>query len=169
MNTPELELPKHLYTDTADPDATATMDTIVPDKLIAWSEDGYGDAIDRWCKQICDRKIEAIEAWEDNRILQLEDEWISLEHDGDDDEYDEDQDEGEGHYHLACDAVNRDAVVKRDGARERMAEHKTAIEELVQQSREFIAAHQPPPQEDHWVGYLLAIAAVAAVAYVLFT
>ncbi|MEN8107251.1 MAG: hypothetical protein ABFS22_04515 [Pseudomonadota bacterium] len=169
MNTSELELPKHLYTETADPDGPATMDTIVPDKLIAWSEDSVGDAIDRWCKQICNRKIEVIDAWEDNRILQLEDEWISLEHDGDDDEYDDDQDEDERHYHLACDAVNSNAAVKRDVARERMAEHKTAIEELVQQSREFITAHQPPPQEDHWVGYLLAIAAVAAVAYVLIT
>ena len=165
MNTSELELPQHVYKETTNPDGTVTMDTFASDKLIAWSEDGYGDAIDKWCKQVCDRKIEAIDTWEDNRILQLEDEWMLIEKN----EYDEDEDEDEERYHLACDVVTREAGVKRDGARERMVEHKAAIEELAQQAREFIATHKPPPQEDNLTGYLVAIAAFAAVAYVLVT
>ena len=88
MNTSEPELPQHLYTEATEPDGTATRATIAADKLIAWSEDGRGDAVDSWCQQIHDREIKAIDAWEDDRILQLEDEWIALEQD-EDAEYDD--------------------------------------------------------------------------------
>ena len=158
MNTSELELPRHLYSETEKPDGTGYKVTFTAEKLIAWSEDGYGDAIDKWCKQIFDRKIEAIDAWEEHRFLQLEEEWLSVEND-------EDDDEAEEHYHLACDAVAREADIKRDAAMERMAEHKAAIERLVQESKDFIASDETPPEEEHILGYLIGLAAVAAVAY----
>ena len=160
MKTSDLELPLHLYTETRDQDGVETGGTFAADKLVAWSEDGYGDAIDKWCNQICRRELDVIETWEDDRILQLEDDWVSVENDGDEDEQ---------RYHLACEAITREAGTKRDNARDRMAEHKTAIEELVQESRNWIEAHKPPPQEDNYVGYLVAIAAIAAGAYVLVT
>lgn len=165
MNTSELELPQHLYTESTGPDGSATRVTLASDKLIAWSEGGRGDAIDQWCRQLCDRKIAAINTWKDNRILQLEDDWASTENHVED----EDDDEEEERYHLACELVIREAEMKRTAARERMAEQKAAIEKLVQQARAFNAAQTPPPQESHMAGYLVVIAALAAVAYVLLT
>jgi len=162
-------LPKHLYIDSTDPDGTVTKVTIAPDKLLVWSEGGRGDAVDKWCKQICDKKIVAISTWEDNRILQLEDDWVSSENDVEQ----EDEDEEEEHYHLACEVVSRDAEMKREVAREQMAEHKTAIEKLVRQAKASNAAYTPPPQESHLAKYLIAvgigIVMGIAVAYVLFT
>ena len=163
MNTSEPILPKHLYIESTAPDETATKVTFAPDKLIAWSEVGGGDAIDNWCRQICDEKIAAINTWEDDRILELEDEWVSSENDVEE----EDEDEEEKRYHLACEVVSRDAEMKRE-----MAEHKGVIEKLVRQARTFNAAHVPPKEEKHLVGYLVAVSAVvaiAAVAYVLIT
>ena len=169
MNTSEPILPKHLYIESTAPDETATKVTFAPDKLIAWSEVGGGDAIDNWCRQICDEKIAAINTWEDDRILELEDEWVSSENDVEE----EDEDEEEKHYHLACEVVSRDAEKKREIAREQMAEHKAAIEKLVRQARTFNDAHTPPKEEKHLVGYLVvaisAVLAIAVVAYVLIT
>lgn len=169
MNTSEPLLPKHLYIETTDPDGTVSRFTFAPDKLIAWAEDGSGDAIDKWCKHVCDKKIVAINIWEDNQILYLEDEWASAENDIEE----EDEDEDETHFHLACEAVSRKAEMKREIAREQMAEHKAAIEKLVRQARAFNAAPASPPQESHLAGYLIAVAVGIgigiAVAYVLFT
>jgi hypothetical protein len=171
MNTSEPLLPKHLYIDSTTPDGTVTKVTIAPDKLLAWSEGGRGDAVDKWCKQICDKKIVAINTWEDNRILQLEDEWASAENDVE--EEDEEEDEDEIRFNLACEVVSRDAEMKREVAREQMAEHKTAIEKLVRQAKASNAAYTPPPQESHLAKYLIAvgigIVMGIAVAYVLFT
>ncbi len=173
MNTSERVLPKHLYIDPADPDGTASKFTFAPDELIAWSEGGHGDAIDKWCKHVYEKKIVAINTWEDNQILYLEDEWASAENDIEE----EDEDEDEIRFHLACEAVTREAKIKREIAREQMAEHKAAIEELVRQARAVNAAHTPPPQESHLVRYLIAVAVGIgigigigiAVAYVLLT
>jgi hypothetical protein len=172
MNTSEPMLPKHLYIDSTDPDGTVTRVTFSPDKLLAWSDGGRGDAIDKWCKQVCDKKIVAINTWEDNQILYLEDDWASAENDVEE----EDEDEDEIRFNLACEAVTRDAEMKREIAREQMAEHKAAIEKLVRQARASNAVHTvhtPPPQESHLVRYLIAVAVGIgigiAVAYVLFT
>ena len=169
MNTSELVLPKHLYIESAAPDGTAPRFTFAPDKLIAWSEDGHGDAIDKWCKQVCDKKIAAINTWEDNQILYLEDDWASAENDIEE----EDEDEDEIRFHLACETITREAKMKREIAREQMTEHKAAIEELVRQARTINTAHTPPRQESHAVKYLIVLAVGIcigiAVAYVLLT
>ena len=169
MNTSEPVLPKHLYIGPTDPDGTAFKFTFAPEKLIAWSEGGRGDAIEKWCKQACDKKIVAINTWEDNQILYLEDEWASAENDVEE----EDEDEDEIHFHLACEAVTREAEMKREIAREQMAEHKAAIEKLVRQARASNTAHTLPPQESHLVRYFIAIAVGIGigitVTYVLLT
>jgi hypothetical protein len=169
MNASNPLLPKHLYIDSTGPDGTVSSFTISPDKLIAWSEEGRGDAIDKWCKHICDKKIVAINSWEDNQILYLEDEWVSAENDVEEEEEDED----DIRFHLACEAVTREAEMKREIAREQMAEHKAAIEKLARQARASYATHTPPPQESHLIRYLIAvgigIGIGIAVAYLLFT
>lgn len=162
MNTPEPELPIHLYDENIPLDGNATRASFSAERLVAWSEQDRCDAIEKWCRQICKRKLEDIDAWEDDRILQLEDEWMSIEQEIEEDE----DDENEERYHRACDAVVREAAGKRARAREEMSQHSAAIEKLVQEARAHIDAHSPPPQEEHYVGYFIAIAAVAAVAYV---
>ena len=171
MNTTELQLPKHLYTETPSDCGTYKKVIVSPDMLITWAEDGRGDAISRLCYEACDRKIEAIDDWENNRILQLEDEWIAADNDeyaySAEDEFD-DNDEHVRRYHEACEAVAREAEQKRLRAREQITKHQSEVEKLVQEAREFIAAHEPPPQEDNLVVYLLALGAVIAAGYVLF-
>ena len=169
MNTSEPLLPKHLYIDSTGADEAVSRLTFAPDKLIAWSEDGRGDAIEKWCKHVCEKKIVAINSWEDNQILYLEDEWASAENDIEE----EDEDEDEIRFHLACEAVTREAEMKREIAREQMAEHRAAIEKLVRQARTSNPTHTPPAQQSHLVRYLIAVAIGVgigiAVAYVLLT
>jgi len=169
MNTSEPLLPKHLYLDSTGPDGTVSRLAYSPDKLLAWSEDGHGDAIDKWCKHVCDKKIDAINTWEDNQILSLEDEWASTERDVEE----EDEDEDEIRYHLACEAVTGEAEKKREIAREQMAEHKAAIEKLVQQARAPTITCTPPAQERRLARYLIAlgtgIGIGIVVGYLLFT
>ena len=173
MNTSEMELPRHIYTESPSPCGTMTRVTISPDLLINWAEDGRGDAITRLCHEVCEKKLDAIDSWENHRILELEDEYIAAGNDeepdyGTDEDEDEDDDAHVQCYHAACEAVTREAEMKRNRAREQMGEHKSAVETLVKEAREFIAAHEPPPQEDHLIGYMLTIGAVLAVGYVLF-
>ena len=104
-------------------------------------------------------------------VLQLEDEWIAADNDeyaySAEDEFD-DNDEHVRRYHEACEAVAREAEQKRLRAREQITRHQSEVEKLVQEAREFIAAHEPPPQEDNLVVYLLALGAVLAAGYVMF-
>lgn len=162
MNTPEPELPIHLYDENTPLDGNTNRISFSAERLVAWSEQDRGDAIEKWCKQIYKRKLESINAWEDDRILQLEDEWMSIEQDVEEDE----DDENEQRYHQASDAVVRQAAGRRARAREEMTQHSATIRKLVQEARAHIDAHTPPPQEEHYVGYFIAIAIVAAVAYV---
>jgi hypothetical protein len=171
MNTSEMELPRHIYTESPSPCGTMTRVTISPDLLINWAEDGRGDAITRLCHEVCEKKLDAIDSWESHRILELEDEYIAADNDEEMDcatDEDEDDDAHVQCYHAACEAVTREAEMKRTRAREQMGEHRSAVETLVKEAREFIAAHEPPPQEDHLIGYMLTIGAVLAVGYVLF-
>ena len=57
MNTSELELPKHLYTEASSPCGSMKKVIFSPDMLINWAEDGRGDAITRLCHDVCEKKI----------------------------------------------------------------------------------------------------------------
>lgn len=164
MKASELGLPDYLYKKTTSPCGTKTKVIFAPDKLIAWSEQGRGDAIDRLCRQIYERKLGEIDAWEDDRIRQLEDQWLVAEND-------EDacgrQEGGENHIQLAREAIAREAEIKRASVKDRAADHRNAVEKLIQDAREFIATHQAPQQEDHLVEYLFLIGVASALGYVL--
>lgn len=168
MKTSELELPKDLYTEANSPCGTMTRFIIAPDKLVSWAESEQGDAILRLCNQACERKLKDIDAWESNRIMQLEGKCIAAGND--EGAYSlEDQGLTEQSYHVVCETIAREAEMKRASIREGMSEHKNAVEKLVQDARAFIATHQPPPQEDDVAVYLLAICAILVLGYVLFT
>ena len=84
----------------------------------------------------------------------------------DEDDYDQKAD-GENPFHLAREAIAREAELKRARIRDRAADHRSAVEKLVQDAREFIATHHTPEQEDHLVEYLFLIGVAIAVGYVL--
>lgn len=162
MDATELGLPQYLFTETRDPDGSVTGISIVPDKLLDWSTSSYGDAIDKLCRKDFDRELEAIHAWEQARLLQLEEQWMTLENGVDDDAH-------EQQYDSDCEAVVREAEARRDAAGTRMAERKAAIEKLVQQASVHLGKHRPAPREESFLGYWIALAAVGAIAYTLAT
>lgn len=162
MDTTELGLPQYLFTETMDTDGAVTGTAIKPDRLIDWSGSEYGNAIGRLCQQVCDQDIDAIDAREQARLLQLEDRWMMVENGVDDDEL-------EQQYDRDCDAVAREAAASRKAAETRMVERKSAIEQLVLQARNHIDEQEPAPQEESLLGYLIALVVVSVMAYVLIT
>jgi len=166
MKTSEMELPQHLYTKTTSPCGTKTKYIIAPDKLVSWAEEGRGDAINRLCHTVCERKIASIDEWERDRILQLEEELMSA---GNDEDIYRRKYVNVKHYPTTPEDVVREAELKRANAKERMTEHQIAVEKLVQEARVFISVHYANEEEDNMLEYLLAIGAIGAMAYVLLT
>jgi hypothetical protein len=72
------------------------------------------------------------------------------------------------HYHTTLEDVVREAELNRASVKERMTEHQAAIEELVQEAREFISAFVVQQDEGDMLTYLLVIIAVVAAGYAFF-
>jgi hypothetical protein len=164
MKTSELELPQHLYTE-ATSHCGAMTRLIVPDKLISWAEEGRGDAIASLCHTVYERKLASINAWESDRIQQLEDEWMVA---GNDEYMSGSKYVKVKHYHTTREDVVREAELKRATVKERMTEHQTAIEDLVQEARVLISNYVAQQDEGDMLTYLLVIVTIAAVGYALF-
>jgi hypothetical protein len=160
----ELELPQHLYAETASPDV-AVDELVAPEKLVSWAEQGRGDAIFRLCHTVYERRLASINAWESDRIQQLEEELMLSGYD-----------KGMSgckyvnvkHYHTTLEDVVRETELNRASVKERMTEHQTAIEELVQEAREYISAFAVQQDEGDMLTYLLVIVAVVAAGYMFF-
>ena len=163
MKTSELELPQHLYAETTSPGGAMTR-LIVPDKLVSWAEEARGDAVVSLCHTVYERKLASISAWESERILQLHDEWMVA---GNDEDISGSKYVNVKHYHTTREAVAREADLKRASVRERMPEHQTAIEELVQEARVFIRGYAAQQDENETHTYMLVIVVIAAVCYAL--
>ena len=164
MKISELELPQHLFTETTSP-CGATGRLIAPEKLLSWADQGRGDAIFRLCQSVYERKLASINAWERERIQQLEEEWKG---DGNDEGMSGSKYVQVKHYHTTREDVVREAELKRANVKERMLEHHTAIEELVVEAREFISACAAKQDEGDMLTYLLVIVAVIAAGYAFF-
>jgi hypothetical protein len=165
MKTSELELPQHLYTEATSPCGAMTR-LIAPDKLVSWSEEGRGDAIFSLCHTVHERKLANINAWERDRIQQLEDELMSA---GNDEGMSGSKYVNVKYYHTTLEDVAREVELKRANVKERMTKHQTAIEELVQEAREIISAFVAQQDEGDMLTYLLVIVAVVAACYAFFT
>jgi hypothetical protein len=165
MKISDLELPQHLYAETTSP-CSAVDKLIAPDMLVSWAEQGRGDAIYRLCHRVYERRLASINAWESDRIQQLEEELMSSG-------YDEDMSGCKyvnvKHYHTTLEDVVREAELNRAGVKDRMIEQQTAIEELVKEAREFISATTLQQDEGDMLTYLLVIVTVVAAAYMFFT
>ena len=164
MKTSELGLPHYLFTVETSPCGTPNR-LIVPEKLLSWAEEGRGDAIARLCHSVCDRKLALIDAWESDRISQLEEEWRAT---GNDEDMSSCKYETVKRYHTTRENVAREAERKRASIKQRRTEHQTAIEDLVHEAREFIAACVAKQDESDMLSYLLAIVIIGAAAYALF-
>jgi len=164
MKISELELPQHLYSETASPSGTAA-ELIAPEKLVSWAEQGRGDAIFRLCHTAYEKELASINAWESDRIQQLEDELMAA---GNDQDKSGCKYVNIKHYHTTREDVAREAELKRASVKERMTNHQTAIEELVQEAREFISAFAVQQDEGDMLTYLLVIVAVVAAGYTFF-
>jgi len=165
MKTSELELPQHLYTETTSP-CGAVDKLIVPDMLVSWAEHGRGDAIYRLCHTVYERRLASINAWESERIRQLEEELMAS---GNDDGMSGRKYVNVKHYHTTREDIVREAELNRASVKECMTEHQTAIEELVQEAREFISAFVAQQDEGDMLTYLLVIVVVVAAGYAFFT
>jgi len=164
MKTSELELPQYLYTEDSSPCGAMTR-LIAPDKLVSWAEEGRGDAIPRLCHAVYEKKLASINAWENDRILQLEDEWMAA---GNDEDMSGSKYVNVKHYHTTREDVVREAEMKRASVKKRMIEHQASIEELVQEAREFLSAYVAQQDEGDMLSYLLGIVVLIAAGYALF-
>jgi len=156
MKISKLELPQHLYTQTT-ADCGAASELINPEELVSWAEQGRGDAIFSLCHTVYERNLASIDAWERDRIQQLEDELMSAS------KY-----ATVKHYHTTLEDVAREAEMKRANVKERMVKHQAAIEQLVEDAREFISAFVVQQDEGDMLTYLLVVAAVVAIGYMFF-
>ena len=165
MKISELELPQYLFTDT-----TNTCDDseklIAPEKLISWADQGRGDAIFALCHTVYERELASINAWERDRIQQLDDQLMAAGHD-------EDMTGRKyvnvRHYHTTREDVAREAELKRARIKDRMIHHQSAIEELVKEAREYISAYAAQEDEANMLTYMLVTVITAAVGYMLLT
>ena len=157
-----LQLPRYLYTENRDEQGVVTGVTYATEKLVTWSGHGCGDAVGKLCDGIYSSEIEKITAQEEHQLLLLEEQWLKLEN-GEDDEAEEAQ------YDLACEAVTNEAQTARLAARQRMEQRHAAIDKLVQESMEHLANNSPDQGEPRVGGYLIALAMLAGVVYVLLT
>jgi hypothetical protein len=159
MTTLDLKLPRHLYRQTTNQDGEVTGVTYLHDRLINWFDRGNG--VHKLCQAVYEDELDKIACWEDNRLLQLEEQWLEVENGEDDDEH-------EARYHLACDTVTREADARREQAKAQKAERQAAIEELVSQCVEHIEDNSPASlHASHAAEYLLALALIGALTYVL--
>jgi len=164
MKISELELPQYLYTEDTSPCGTRSK-LNAPDKLVSWAEEGRGDAISRLCHSVCEKKLASINAWERDRILQLEDQWMAA---GNGEDMSGSKYVNVKHYHTTREAVVREAELKRASVKKRMIEHQTSIDELVQEAREFLSAYVAQQDEGDMLSYLLGIVVLIAAGYALF-
>ena len=154
----DLKLPKHLYRQTLNEDGEVVEVTYLHDRLINWFDHGKG--LRDLCKTVYEDELGNIAGWEEQQLLLLEEQWLEVEN-GEDDDANEEQ------YHLACDAVTREADEKRLIAKSQMAERYSAIEKLVSQCAEHVEEHTPAARTSHAAEYVLAFIIIAVVAFVL--
>lgn len=161
MKISEMELPEHLYTVTTSPCGTDTKYSIPADKLVSWAYEGRGDAIFQLCQTAYERNLASIDAWERDRLVQLEDDLMT---DGDGVDKPRHKYAKVKHHPTTREDVLKEAEMKRTNAKERLGEHQIALEKLVREARAVVEAHYAREEED-MLPYLLILGAIGAVVY----
>ena len=158
MTAIDLMLPEHLYKESRNQQGELTDVTYLHDRLINWCDRGKG--VQQLCGTVYENQVMEISRWEDDQLLMLEEQWLAVEN-GEDDDDDEEQ------YHLDCEAVTREAEEKRAIAKSHMGKRHSAIEELLSECARHIEKHKPPPRPSHAAEYLIAMAVLGALTYVM--
>jgi hypothetical protein len=162
MNALELNLPQYLYVETRDEDGAVTGIELDAGKLLAWAGHGYGNAITKYCDQLLDSEIQAIDAWQERRLLLLDEQWHEAENG-------EDDDAAEAHYEQACEQVISEAEQRRARARARIARHQAAIEQLVREAEAHLEENRPAEDDNVSMGLMFFLLAAGALVFTLFT
>jgi len=162
MSVMQLNLPQYLFIETRDDQGLVTGSILDADRLLAWAEHGYGDAIGCYCRKLLDSEIQAINAWQERRLLLLDERWQEEEND-------ENDDAAERQYAQACEDVVAEADRRRDRAASHMARRQAAIEHLVREAEAHMAENRPAEDEDMSMGLLFALLAIGVLVYTLLT
>jgi hypothetical protein len=162
MNTLELNLPPHLYVETKDEEGAVTGIELDADKLLIWAGHGHGNAIATYCNQLLERELQAIDTWQERRLLLLDEQWHEAENG-------EDDDAAEQQYDLACMRVLDEAEQRRNRAIARVARQQAAIEQLVCDADAHLDEHRPAEDENTSMALMFFLLAAGAVIFTVFT
>ena len=162
MSALELNLPQHLYVESKDEEGAVTGIELDADRLLAWAGHGYGNSITHYCDRLLEREIQAIDTWQERRLLLLDEQWQEAENG-------EDDDAAEQHYALACDQVLSEAERRRARARGLMARHQAAIEQLVREAEAHLEENRPAEDDNASMGLMFFLLAAGAIIFTLFT
>jgi hypothetical protein len=162
MSTVELNLPPHLYVETKDENGRVTGLELDADKLLFWAGHGHGHAIADYCRKQLEHELQAIETWQERRLLLLDEAWQEAENGIDDDA-------AEQHYEQECARVLEQAQQRRDRAAARCARQQAGIEQLVQDAAAHLEEFRPGEDENASMGLMFLLLAAGAVVFTLFT
>jgi len=160
MSAVELNLPQHLYVETRDEDGVVTGTELAADRLLVWAGHGYGNSISNYCRKLLDREIQAIDTWQERRLLLLDEKWHEAENG-------EDDDVAERQYAAACEDVINAADRRREQATAHMKQHQIAIEQLVYEAEAHLQEGRPAEDDNTSMGLLFALLAAGALVYTL--
>jgi hypothetical protein len=164
MKISELGLPPSLFSETTGEEDAQTM-LVEPEKLVSWAEEGRGDAIVKLCLVAYERRLADIDAWESERIRQLEED---LRQGGDAEIQQTRRYEHVKHYQTTHEDVIREAEMKRASCRAHMFKRRAALERLVQEAREFLIAHRMRHEKDDVLAYILLSVTILIAGYALY-
>lgn len=162
MSTLELNLPQHLYVETKDEEGAVTGLELDADKLLTWAGHGYGNSIAGYCRKLLEREYQAIDNWQERRLLLLDEQWHEAENG-------EDDDAAEQRYAHACERVLGEAERRRQQAAMHMAQRQSAIEQLVLEAEAHLEEYRPAEDDNATMGLMFFLAAAGALVFMLFT
>lgn len=162
MSTLELNLPQHLYVETKDEDGMVTGLELDADKLLFWAGHGHGRAIADFCRKLRDEELATIEAWQERRLLLLDEQWQEAENDIDDDA-------AEQRYEQECERVLAEAEQRRERSAVRMARRQSAIEQLVQDAEAHLEEYRPVEDDNVSLGLMFFLLAAGALVFMFYT
>lgn len=162
MSTLELNLPPHLYVETKDAEGRVTGLELDADKLVFWAGHGYGHAIADYCRKQLDGELATIEAWQERRLLLLDEQWQEAENGIDDDA-------AEARYEQECERLLAEAEQRRERAAVRMAHRQSAIEQLVREAEAHLEEFRPAEDDNATIGLMFLLLAAGALVFMFYT
>jgi hypothetical protein len=162
MSAPELNLPQYLYVEAIGDDGSVTGRELDADRLLVWAGHGYGNSITDYCNRLLEQEFLTIENWQEQRLLQLDEQWQEAENG-------EDDDAAEQFYDQACERVLEEASQRRANATAQITQQQSAIEELVRDAEAHLEKNRPAEDDNASMGLMLLLAAAGVLVFTLLT